>query len=171
MPNRSSRCSAGGPLVFAYYPVKLTPSEDAIEAAAEEFEELMRRPGRRWSPTSWRLERRRFTRRLEAACAGGLEPVTHVKDIDRGAHEYLFEIRWDIGILEHRDGRDVHDTVPVRLYHAEPTTMTDVILGLHLHEKEIVDGDTDATNDLQDIEIDKAIKRFHDGRPVKWGIV
>ncbi|MEG8034238.1 hypothetical protein QP157_02560 [Sphingomonas sp. LR61] len=158
-------------LDFAFYPDAPEPTPAAIAAAAEEFHELMHRSGWLWSPYNWPLEKRRFTKRLEDACAGTLVPVEHVKDIDRGAHEYLFEIRWKIKVLEQLpDGKRANRSVEVRLYHAEPSTMTDVFVGLHLHEKQIVKGNTRATRDLQDAQIDIAIARFHEGRPVHWGL-
>lgn len=172
MSDRPSRCSAGKTLDFAFYPDAPAPTTAAIQAATEAFTRVMQRPGLLWSPYSWPLERRRFTRLLEQACIGALVPVDHVKDIDRGAHEYLFEIRWTIGVLEQgEDGSRRQSSVQVRLYHAEPANAIDIFVGLHLHEKRIVEGDPDATTTLQNHHIDIAIAKFHRGRSTRWGIV
>lgn len=171
MLDRPSRCSAGKPLQFAYYPDAPSLTADAIRAASQKFHDLMHIPGRLWSPFSWPLEARRFAKRLEAACSGDLVPVDHVKDIDRAGQEYLFEIRWDVAVTDRTaNGSLQHRSVPVRLYHAEPADLLDMFVGLHVHEKAIVRGDRKATNALQDVEIGVAVGRFWEGRPLRWGI-
>jgi len=132
----------------------------------------MQVPGRLWNPYSWAMTKSEFRKRLEVATHGGLVPVDHVKEIPRAKGEHLYEIRWDFNVLTLSPAGDRHhDDVQVRLYHSEPVAVLDSIVGLHVHEKQIVHVDRRRTNDLQNIEINTAIKRFHDGRAQRWGIL
>jgi hypothetical protein len=135
------------------------------------FEKLMKRDDLFWEPRHWAIVKSEFKSLLKRATAGSLKPVTHVKDIDRAAKEFVFEIRHDFQVVEiDANGNKTHRKTRVRLYITEPPAHPDHVIGLHLHEKVVVDGDNDETNRLQNIEIDAAVARYNRGRANNWGI-
>jgi hypothetical protein len=102
-----------------------------------------------------------FRARVLRAQAGRLHPVNNVKGpLNRPTNIDLFEIRWRFEYGENLEIR-------VRLYHAEPKKLGSVVIGLHIHVKDVSPGiDVDA---LQDIEISTAASRYALGKPTNWG--
>ena len=101
-------------------------------------------------------------------------PISTPKEIKSlRAGDILFEIRW-AGIPVHEcppTGPERHTTAEVRLIHAQPYDELGLcVLGLHAHEKAIIDGDAQATKRLQDDQIDLAEQRFSSGRSTCWGV-
>lgn len=132
---------------------------------------LKKRPHRLWSPLNERYTRTEFRKRLEKAARGDLQPPGEIKSLRAG--DILFEIRWT-GINVHErqpTGSERHTTAEVRLIHAQPYDELGLcVLGLHAHEKEIIDGDAQATKRLQDDQIDLAEQLFSSGRSTCWGV-
>lgn len=132
---------------------------------------LRKRPDRRWSPFNERYTRTEFRKRLEKAACGDLQPPEEIKSLRAG--DILFEIRW-AGIPVHEcppTGSERHTTAEVRLIHAQPYDELGLcVLGLHAHEKAIIDGDAQATKRLQDYQIDLAEQLFSSGRSTCWGV-
>lgn len=56
---------------------------------------------------------------------------------------------------------------PVRIYHAEPQSFTDLMVGLRAHFK-WVDGPDGEIVRRQNVEISRAIRRFREGSPRQW---
>lgn len=117
------------------------------------------------------ITRADFKKRLEKAARGGLQPPGEIKSLRAG--DILFEIRW-AGIPVHErppTGLEHHTTAEVRLIHAQPYDELGLcVLGLHAHEKAIIDGDAQATKRLQDYQIDLAEQLFYSGRSTCWGV-
>jgi hypothetical protein len=166
---RASRCSGGSPVEFIWAGPGAAPS-DPIEKVLAHFESLMKRDDLYWEPRHWAITKSELKNLLKRASQGRLKPVVHIKDIDRGAGEFVFEIIYDFNIVRvSADGTRAHKKARVRLYISEPPNYPGQIVGLHLHEK-VVANDNRETNRLQNIEIDKAIQKYKDGRPNNWGI-
>lgn len=126
---------------------------------------------RRLHPYQEKLNRALFRKRLEKAAQGKLRPPRELKSLRGGAT--LFEIRWrDIDVRDvNSSGIDSYAQVEVRLIHAQPFDQLGLcILGLHAHEKVIVNGDPVATKAAQDAEIDKAEHLLTSGYPTHWGV-
>ena len=102
-----------------------------------------------------------FRKRLEKAAAGTLVPVDEIKPVGDGLCS-LFEIRWSgIQVTDvEPDGRQSFSTIQMRLLHAEPSDIGIDAVGLHAHEKVIVEGDPQMTRQLQDDQIATAENRF-----------
>ncbi len=171
----TSNCSLGVGVDFYWYgkgPVAL-PGRDGIAAAVDALMAAVDSPARRWNMYNKAFTRREFTKRLEAASRGELVPVDQVKPVEDPDAEWLFEIRWaDLALQEQRQGEALsrHITIEARLYHAEPLSLGVVAIGLHAHEKAIVEDDPKATRQAQDLEIHEAIVRYNDGLASRWGI-
>jgi hypothetical protein len=109
---------------------------------------------------------------LRVAASGGLTPTEEVKPVGNDKAS-LFEIRWvDIDVIDLNERMEVaaHRKVGARLYHTEPLTLSVAAVGLHAHEKAIVDGDKRETHRLQDLEIAEAEGRYFQGVGTLWGI-
>ncbi len=132
---------------------------------------LKKRPHRLWHPYNEAITRADFKKRPEKAARGGLQPPGEIKSLRAG--DILFEIRW-AGIPVHErppTGLEHHTTAEVRLIHAQPYDELGLcVLGLHAHEKAIIDGDAQATKRLQDYQIDLAEQLFYSGRSTCWGV-
>lgn len=165
-----SRCSDGVALNFVWFGDPPQGETDAVEAATTAFEAFMRQPPFVWNPYSWPLAKKEFSSRLKVAMRGELEPVDQVAYLASGKKAYLYEIRWTFDVCELTDDQGrAFTTIEVRLYHSEPSQLPDAFVGLHVHRKQIVTGDTDATNDLQNAEIRIAAGRYAAGLPSLWG--
>jgi hypothetical protein len=103
-----------------------------------------------------------FRARILRAQDGKLRPTDHVKGPMRLLKNIrLFEIRW---YFEYGEDK----AVAVRMYHAEPSLFGKKrVVALHMHMK-VVDPSIDI-NDLQDIEIAVAAKKYWDGKHSNWG--
>ncbi|PPH11634.1 hypothetical protein C5C71_06420 [Rathayibacter sp. AY1C1] len=58
----------------------------------------------------------------------------------------------------------------IRQYHAEPRLLPDHLVRLHLHIKVDSGRGDDSADAQQQVEIDKAVARYHDGEPSTWGV-
>lgn len=145
---------------------------DHIALAVDALMAAIKAPScRLWNPYNERLTRAMFRKRLEKAAQGRLRPPYELKSLRGG--DTLFEIRWnDVNIHERpTGGPERHTSVEVRLIHAQPYDDLGLcILGLHAHEKVIVEDDEEATKALQDDQIDIAAQRFLSGRNDCWGV-
>lgn len=167
---RSSRCSGRTPIALVWAGIP-SPGIVGIEAAVTAFERLVRTSDREWDPRHWAMLKSEFRNLLRRAERGALIPVTHVKDIDRGASEFVFEILHNFNVIERGlDDERVSKKVKVRFYVSEPPAHPNAILGLHVHEKEIIPGDHSEENRLQNVEIDVAISYYELGRSTSWGL-
>lgn len=109
--------------------------------------------------------------RLSLAQDGELIPVDHVKTIRRKPAIEMFEIRWTDVSVNRRDrvsGLVAQEIAHVRLYYIEEGF--NWVVGVHIHEKVIIEEDEQATLDLQDVEIDEAIHFVEDHRDGWWGV-
>ena len=103
---------------------------------------------RRWNLYLEKMNRACFKKRLEKAAQGELYPPEELKSL-RG-NDVLFEIRWSQGEISVNEVNRVGIPVEVRLIHAQPSDQLGrCILGLHAHEKVIVNGDPVATKTLR----------------------
>ena len=123
---------------------------------------------RRWNPYLDKINRAHFKKRLERAAKGKLYPPEELKSL-RG-DDVLFEIRWAGGEISVNEVNRIGIPVEVRLIHAQPEELGLCILGLHAHEKVIIEGDRVATNARQDAEIDFAESRLISGYSTNWGV-
>jgi len=69
------------------------------------------------------------------------------------------------------DGTYAHADILLRMIFAEPPELGDAALGLHAHEKIVVDGDEQDTKHLQDMEIDHAARLYEEGEERYWGVM
>lgn len=109
--------------------------------------------------------------RLMLAQSGSLIPVDHVKTVRRNPSIEMFEIRWtDISVnrRELASGLISQGVAHVRLYYIEEGLTW--IVGVHVHEKVIIEEDEQATADLQNVEIDEALHFAEDHRDEWWGV-
>ena len=105
--------------------------------------------------------------RFIALSRGELMPIKHVvgpMDTVKGIE--IYEVRGGVEFGE-------SDTAQVRVYHVEPVDMQhddgsgSVVVGVGAHHKAIIPG-VDPNID-QDAELQKARKRYFDGKPGNWG--
>ncbi|MGP1497867.1 MAG: hypothetical protein ACTTI9_05015 [Schaalia odontolytica] len=169
--SRSNAC-LGLPVDFYWYGGGNGTAQEHITLAVEALMGAIKAPeNRRWNPHQEALIRANFKKRIEKAAEGKLRPPGELKSL-RG-DVTLFEIRWwDITVREaHPSGIDSYASVEVRLIHAQPFDQLGLcILGLHAHEKVIIEGDSVATKAAQDAEIDIAEYLLISGYPTRWGV-
>jgi hypothetical protein len=171
MQKRSSRCSAGGTLTFAWSGKPSPEAADQIDAAVRTFEDVARTPERIWDPRHWAITRAEFRNLLIRATNGRLIPLTHVKEIDRARREFVFEIKYDFRAISlDAKNKRVGSKVKTRTYTSEPPEFADSFVGLHVHQKIEIPGDNAETNRLQNVEIDVAVRYYELGRPNNWGL-
>ena len=68
----------------------------------------------------------------------------------------VYELRWRFGSLL------------LRQYHAEPPELSNALVDLHFHRKDVSSNDDATISDLQDIEISQAQLRYDGGRSRLW---
>ena len=170
---RSSNCTLDVDVDFYWHVTASSAEVDQIEQAVDALWDAIRRPGqRRWSPYASAHVRSEFRDRLVVAASGGLRPHDEVKPVGN-EQAALFEIRWvdiDVIDLDERMEPVEYRTVGARLYHSEPLVLSVAAVGLHAHEKVIVDGDDRETHRLQDLEIAVAEVLYFQGIGSRWGI-
>ncbi|WP_314147515.1 hypothetical protein [uncultured Leifsonia sp.] len=164
-----SRCCRGLPLDYKWFGENRSAHGEAIDGALAAFYDAMHREGLRWNPYRWAAARAEFRGYLLRGIQGDLTPVNEVKKIDPYRNDFLYEIRFKVKVDEPDEkGNAVFRAIPVRAYHGEPEDPQFTFVGLHVHEKVIVRDDKRATNDLQNVEIDKAIELYLTGVPTNW---
>ena len=169
--SRSNAC-LGLPTDFYWYGGGNGTAQQHISLAVNALMAAIKKPAnRRWNPYQETMIRANFRKRLENAAEGKLRPPGELKSLRGGAT--LFEIRWrDINVREVNPlGNDSYVQVEIRLIHAQPYDQLGLcILGLHAHEKVIIEGDPAATKAAQDAEIDIAEHLLISGYPTHWGV-
>ena len=169
--SRSNAC-LDLPADFYWYGGGNGTAQEHISLAVNALMAAIKEPtNRRWNPYQEAMIRASFRKRLEKAAQGKLRPPGELKSLRGGVT--LFEIRWrDIDVREvNSSGIDSYAQVEVRLIHAQPFDQLGLcILGLHAHEKVIVNGDPAATKAAQDAEIDKAEHLLISGYSTCWGV-
>ena len=68
------------------------------------------------------------------------------------------------------DGTYAHTYILLRMIFAEPPELGDAALGLHVHEKIVIEGNEQETRDLQDMEIDHAARLYEERKECHWGV-
>lgn len=166
--SRSNAC-CDLPVDFYWYGGGNGTGQAHITLAVEALMGAIKAPAnRRWNPYLDQINRAHFKKRLERAAKGKLYPPEELKSL-RG-NDVLFEIRWSQGEITVNEVNRVGIPVEVRLIHAQPEKLGRCILGLHVHEKVIIEGDPAATKAAQDAEIDIAERRFISGYSTRWGV-
>ena len=169
--SRSNAC-LDLPADFYWYGGGNGTEQEHINLAVAALMAAIKEPtNRRWNPRQEAMIRASFRKCLERAAQGKLRPPGELKSLRGGVT--LFEIRWrDIDVREvNFSGIDSYAQVEVRLIHAQPFDQLGLcILGLHAHEKVIVNGDPAATKAAQDAEIDIAECRLISGYSTNWGV-
>lgn len=135
------------------------------------MEELGRPPRREWTTIYLKADAKAgFKARLKAAEAGTLTFPGMWKPITTDPE--LYEIRWSDVAVQERDpvtGILTLENVEVRLYYSEHH-FDSWFLGLHGHEKVIVEGNHDETTRLQNAEIEKASSFYDENVTDSWGV-
>jgi hypothetical protein len=169
--SRSNAC-LDLPVDFYWYGGGNGTGQAHITLAVEALMGAIKAPAnRRWNPYLDQINRAHFKKRLQRAAKGKLYPPEELKSLRGGVA--LFEIRWrDIDVREvNSSGIDSYAQVEVRLIHAQPFDQLGLcILGLHAHEKVIVEGDPAATKAAQDAEIGIAESLLNSGYSTCWGV-
>lgn len=169
--SRSNAC-LDLPADFYWYGGGNGTAQEHISLAVNALMAAIKEPtNRRWNPYQEAMIRASFRKRLEKAAQGKLRPPGELKSLRGGVT--LFEIRWrDIDVREvNSSGIASYAQVEVRLIHAQPFDQLGLcILGLHAHEKVIVNGDPAATKAAQDAEINIAERRLISGYSTNWGV-
>jgi len=166
--SRSNAC-LDLPVDFYWYGGGNGTGQAHITLAVEALMGAIKAPAnRRWNPYLDQINRAHFKKRLQRAAKGKLYPPEELKSL-RG-DDVLFEIRWSQGEISVNEVNRVGIPVEVRLIHAQPERLGRCILGLHAHEKVIIEGDSAATKAAQDAEIDIAERRFISGYRTHWGV-
>ena len=158
------------PVDFYWYGGGNGTAQEHITLAVEALMGAIKAPAnRRWNLYLEKMNRACFKKRLQRAAKGKLYPPEELKSL-RG-DDVLFEIRWAGGEISVNEVNRIGIQVEVRLIHAQPFDQLGLcILGLHAHEKMIVNGDPVATKAAQDAEIDKAEHLLTSGYPTHWGV-
>lgn len=169
--SRSNACR-GRRVDFYWYGGGNGTAQEHITLAVEALMGAIKAPeNRRWNPYQETMIRATFRKRLEKAAQGKLRPPGELKSLRGGAT--LFEIRWrDINVREVNPlGNESYAQVEIRLIHAQPYDQLGLcILGLHAHEKVVIEGNPAATKARQDAEIDTAEQLLISGYRTCWGV-
>lgn len=166
-----SICSDGAP-VSLYYAGCTDGSH--IDRAVEAALTAIGGTERRMNPYMVATNEEELRGRLTLAATGGLVPADQVAAIRADPTLPLYEIRWiddELKVEEQRpDGVWGRRGVHVRFYYAEHFDGSRRAILLHVHEKVILEGDSDATRAAQDAEIAAAIKVYVEGTGSGWGV-
>lgn len=169
--SRSNAC-LDLPVDFYWYGGGNGTAQEHISLAVNALMAAIKAPmNRRWNPYQETMIRATFRKRLEKAAQGKLRPPGELKSLRGGAT--LFEIRWrDINVREVNPlGNESYAQVEIRLIHAQPYDQLGLcILGLHAHEKVVIEGNPAATKARQDAEIDTAEQLLISGYRTCWGV-
>ena len=172
MTARTSKCSAGQPLDFVWAGNPAFTGAEQIDRAVQAFTYVITSvPTLHWDPVHLAITRREFRDRITRGQNGRLIPVTQVAEIGRAANEYVFEIKYDFSVVSvSADGMRTTRKMRTRLYISEPPQFPTHFVGLHVHEKATFPEDHRLENDMQNREIDTAVRYYEAGRPSNWGI-
>lgn len=147
--------------------------EDHIKAAVEALIKTADGNDRRVSSNPHLLAHAKgsFRSRLKRLTRGELEPIEEVRALKR-PRSSLFEVRWQNVRCRTKTDDDTytHTDILLRMIFAEPPELGNAALGLHAHEKIVVEGDEQDTRHLQDIEIDHAERLYKEGEEHYWGV-
>lgn len=171
--DRASLTQSGQAVDFYWRYEASQDDEDHINAAVEALVKAADGNDRRVSSNPYLLMAAKgaFRSRLKLLTRGGLEPIKEVRALRRPGSP-LFEVRWQNvrGRTKTDDGTYTHADILLRMIFAEPRELGDAALGLHAHEKIVVEGDEQETRDLQDMEIDRAARLYEQGDEDLWGV-
>lgn len=170
---QDSLCCAGSPIHYWWVNGPSLKDDDAIDEVLAEIEELLSE----WEWNEWQLDTELGVAEavLRRAMQGQLAPIDEVQFLQRSRPHRLFEIRLSVDapnikkvmgkVVDHRV-----EEVLIRIYHAEESNLPRDVLGVHLHRKEVVEGNDEATRDLQNQEIDLALGILDRGRDERWNL-
>lgn len=156
-----SVCSSGRPVTYLWRGgVDIPGSATDIQQTSAHLITLLKNEGFQFNPYTEAFVEAQIEDRLLVAERGRLKPVEHIKRIQRSGKLDLFEIRWNnielSRVLDKASGLvGSPETVPIRLYIVEADQPK--VVGLLIHRKVIVEGETEETRRRQNCEIDKAI--------------
>ena len=171
--DRASLTQSGQAVAFYWRYEPSQDEEDHIKAAVEALIKAADGNDRRISSNPYLLAGAKgaFRSRLKDLTRGGLEPIEEVRALRR-PRSPLFEVRWQNvrGRTKTDDGTYTHADILLRMIFAEPPELGDAALGLHAHEKIVVEGDEQDTRHLQDMEIDHAERLYEEGEERYWGV-
>ena len=147
--------------------------EDHIKAAVEALVKAADGDDRRVSSNPFLLADAKgaFISHLKRLTRGGLEPIEEVRALKR-PRSSLFEVRWQNVRCRTKtdEGTYAHTYILLRMIFAEPPELGDAALGLHAHEKIVVEGNEQETRRLQDMEIDRAEHLYEEEGECHWGV-
>lgn len=130
------------------------------------------KPNRLWNPYAEIAMEEACRKRLLRACEGELEPVLEVEGVDQRRPAPLYEIKWrDLAVTDKDPDSPTgqkHSTVEVRMYHSEPESLPDYLIGHHVHQKDV--SVPDEVNARQDAEIAVARSCYYAGEDTTWGL-
>lgn len=158
-----SRCTQGNSLKFKWYGFPPARNKTDESFAVMAFLNSISRAGYEMNEYLTELAKAEFEYVLSKAKRGLLRRSRDVKSLRADSDLPLFEIRFQsIGVMGGKD-------VALRMYHSEPIRLPDYLIGHHVHVKDI--SNPDKVNELQDLEIEKAIKFFQQGLSTNWGVI
>ena len=171
--DRASLTQSGQAVAFYWRYEPSQDEEDHIKAAVEALIKAADGDDRRVSSNPFLLADAKgaFISRLKRLTRGGLEPIEEVRALRR-PRSPLFEVRWQNvrGRTKTDGGTYTHTDILLRMIFAEPPELGDAALGLHAHEKIVVEGDEQETRCLQDVEIDHAACLYEEGDECHWDV-
>ena len=172
--DRASLTQSGQAVAFYWRNEPSLDKDTHINAAVEALVKAADGDDRRVSSNPYLLADAKgaFTSRLKRLTRGGLKPIEEVRALRR-PRSPLFEVRWQNvrGRTKTDDGTYAHADILLRMIFAEPPELGDAALGLHAHEKIVVEGDEQDTRHLQDMEIDHAERLYEEGEERYWGVM
>lgn len=166
-----SRCSKPGQNAFHWFDCIQRPEEDPIETAVQRFVDAIR-TDRLLNPYAEIALEEACRARLQRASRGDLKPVFEVEGVDEERPAPLYEIKWkDLAVTDRDPGSPTgvkHSQIEVRMYHSEPESLPQHLIGHHVHEKDV--SVPEEVNTRQDAEIAIARNYYHIGESTRWGL-
>jgi hypothetical protein len=164
-----SRCSVPG--TYMYVRAAGPGASSHIEATVDALMKTLKGDGRQWNQWNEPMVRAEFRDYLERAEHGKLKPVVEVDALVSGEEAWLYEIRWiDIDVRRVKAGQTEYYGAEVRALHSEPPKQPGHLIGVHVHEKLWWDDDDQRTRDVQNAEIETAVKALKAFAPDNWGL-
>lgn len=167
---KSSRCSLGKPVEFAWFGFPEALDGNHLSAATFAFLSAVEADNRELNDFVRATLVAEFQDRIGQASRGMLGNSRKIKHLSLLPDLPLYEIRWQgIFVRERGEGGSVTArNLAVRMYHSEPPELDGVFIGHHIHEKRTMNRNVE--REMQNREILKAAALFLDGRPKLWGL-
>lgn len=163
-----SVCSRGASVDYYW---RLCVTANHLAECVAKLMDCTRSPDRKSTPYLDSDNQAQFEKTLGLAKKGKLRPGDHVKTVTRDPLVDLFEMRWDdVAVIPMDPVSGLYGkgtAMSVRLYYIE--TGEAWVVGLHAHEKKI-GGSEQETRDLQDTEIDCALRLHRSLEAARWGV-